>query len=182
MSSFRLLIINLYISNLFIQYMIKRGSKKAQGIFGLPFETIFSIIIIIAIISVATYAIIYFLSWNRCTKVGLFFDSLQDEVNRAWSSSKYINEFDAGLPSSIDEVCFGNLDNSERRFIGYYPVRNANVFLYPPENSCDGKLFSYRLEHVQINDFFCVQVSDEKISIKLEKDITDARVKIASLN
>src|SRR3989344_1301917 len=96
--------------------MIKRGNKKAQEILGLSYGTIFGIIIIIAMVTVAFYAIAHFLSLNKCQQVGTFYQDFQDEINTAWRSGFYQGNFEGSIPSSgllragITKVCIGNVN------------------------------------------------------------------------
>ncbi len=92
--------------------MIKKSVKKGQGIFGMSFSMIFSIIIIIAIIGVAFYAITYFLNLSRCGQITTFYDDLQDEANQAWVSTNHRKVFEGSVPSGIEYVCFGLVSQS----------------------------------------------------------------------
>ena len=58
--------------------------KKGQ--IDISFGMIFSIIIIIATVAIGFYVITYFLNLSSCTKVGLFWNSLNEEVDKAWNS------------------------------------------------------------------------------------------------
>src|SRR3989344_725215 len=99
-------------------HFIKRGSKRGQEVMGMSISTILSIFIIAIIIAVAIYAIVHFLNINKCANVGLFYDSLQSEVNKAWASGRYIDVFEkeivssGALKTSVEFVCFGNLSAS----------------------------------------------------------------------
>ncbi|MDO8459666.1 MAG: hypothetical protein Q7S74_01020 [Nanoarchaeota archaeon] len=173
----------------------KRSNKKGQEVFSMSFGMIFSIILIIVIIAVAFYAIRFFLNLNKCTDASFFFDELQKEVDRAWSSGSYKSEYNGRLPSGttksqkITQVCFGSLtlpnptDSNTKSIKDYfshssYNKPKNNIFLYPPENSCGGKLASYSLEHVAIPTFFCLNVDKDRVSIPLNKGTSDASVKV----
>ena len=163
-------------------------NKKAQTIFGLSFGAIFSIIIIIAIIGVGFFAIKHFLNLNKCTKIGFFYQDLQDEADRAWTSGIYRGDFKGELPSSgifktgVEQVCFGKLSQSSTSSLKAMLSNNydfpdtANVFLYPPENACEFELASFNLKHVQTRDFFCIQVVNGVAPVQLEKDVSDSAV------
>jgi len=166
--------------------MIKRV-KRGQTIFGLSFGMIFSILIIISIIAVAFYAINNFLEINECAEAGLLFESLQDEIDRAWTSGQYSQTHYEKFPRGITEVCFGDISEgavplfTSRDFEFYEafndmdPDTGTNVFLYPVEEACGGELFANTLEHAQILDstgnpiFFCVEKTpDGSFTTKLK--------------
>lgn len=155
--------------------MIKRG-KKAQGPFGLSFGVIFSIILMVAIISVSFYAIKYFLGLNKCANTGLFQKDLQDEIDRAWMSGQYIQTYGGTLPVGIENVCFGKLttdpSNDYSTDLHEYfteeedPPEGTNLFIYPPEKACGLEYNKLKNAHVTKTDisgirpdFFCRNVS-----------------------
>ncbi|MBU0466482.1 MAG: hypothetical protein KJ718_04035 [Nanoarchaeota archaeon] len=182
---------------------MKRLNRKAQGIFGLSFGAIFSIFIIALIIAVAFFAINHFLSLNKCTQVGFFYNNLQREVEKAWTSGIYGDAFNGSLPQSgllgtkIKKVCFGRLDSSfiddpavNNELLTNYlfnPSENKNIFLYPPEEACDKSLATFNLrcregksECMTTSDrFFCVNVVKGKVSVFLRKGDTEALVKVS---
>src|SRR3989344_3227643 len=182
-------------------HMIKRDSKKGQEVIGMSISTILSIFIIIVIIAIAIYTIIHFLNINKCTNVGFFYESLQDEVNKARASGRYNDVFEkeivssGALKTSVEFVCFGNLtaiaggdDITRRQSFNYGNSynRNANVFMYPGEKTCQG-LASKKIEHVKIvgpngiERFFCLDVKalNGKIRVKLEKEVRDNLVRLS---
>ena len=171
-------------------------NKRGQEILGLSFGAIFSIIIIIAIIGVAFFAIAHFLSLNNCTQVGLAFREFQDEIDNAWTSGIYRDNFEIILPSSgilnsgIEYVCIGELSSSlepatsplvKQGIEDYITSQQNNFFLYPPDRACDGELDSFNLAHAKTKDgnFFCVKVEKGKAIVKLEKTVTDDSVKVS---
>ena len=162
--------------------------KRGQTIFGMSFGVIFSIILIIIFISVAFYAIRNFLGWNQCAQIGLFYTDLEKEVNKAWNDEIYIDTIQFTLPSGkkgIKQVCFGNLTQSAvAKYIStqtslktaYYFPESNNVFLLPVENACDIDMASFKLNHVSIEEFFCGDITDGKISITLSIRETQDKV------
>ncbi len=167
--------------------MLKRG-KKAQ--FEIGFSMIFSIIVIIAIIGVAFYVITFFLDLNECGQIGNFYNNLDKEVDKAWKSTIYSDDFAEELPSGIEQVCFGNLssadieqeDREEAETLSKYRRQEKNVFLYPIQDSCDSGLGNHNLEHVEINGFWCAEVISGEITVSLEKGSRDALVKLEQSN
>ncbi len=154
-------------------------SKRGQ--FSISFSMIFSIIIIIAIVGVAFYVISGFLSTSKCAEVGLFYDDLKNYIEKAWQSTIHQDTFSSALPSGIESVCFGNIAQASQEYNEIKKAfinSNGNVFLYPPQKACDSSLSAIKLEHVQINNFFCKNVENNKIEIKTSKDKFDALVTI----
>ncbi len=163
-------------------------NKKAQTIFGLSFGVIFSIFIIIFIIGAAIYGITHFLSVGNCSRLGLYYEDIQKEIDKAWTSGIYRGAFSSeiDIPSKIDVVCFGNFSappltqqdsfiRDEIEFeISISP--NSNIFMYPVRNACEGELAVNALEHVHIPNFFCVENSDGQTPVQLSKEPTSQLV------
>lgn len=146
---------------------------------------VFSIIIIIAIIAIAFYVISIVLSLGKCSEIGLFYDDLRDYIDKAWQSTIHADTFEGILPSGIDLVCFGNLTQSpSREYIEEYNEikefrRNShNVFLYPPQEACDAKLSSIKLDNAKTSQFFCIPVEKNKIKLKTEKNEFESLVNL----
>ncbi len=169
--------------------MIK--NKKAEGVFGMSFSMIFSIILIIFFISAAFIAIKFFMGFGQCAQVGLFVDDFKNKVNGVWqsqSASGYI--FNSTLPSGINYVCFVNFSAPAYRAeeweesVFYEAKRgragllNKNLVFYPSNKACD--LGYNRIEHIQIPDTnpYCISVRDSKVSISLERDFGEALVRV----
>lgn len=167
-------------------------NKRGQEVMGISFGVIFSIIIIIAIIGVATYAIVHFVGLKKCTDTGFFYRDLQDEINRAWTAGtgRFRNTITISVPSGITYFCFGNLSTNVPVFnVQQTELRNlmqlgleGNAFLYPPNQACDGNLFSYQLEHADAgSDFFCVQKDNNgKITVAIRKEPSDRAVTVSA--
>jgi hypothetical protein len=159
-----------------------------NGQFQIGFGMIFSIIIIIAIVGVAIYVITFFLGLSKCSDVGFFYSDLGGEIDKAWKSPSYRDVYSASVPKGIEYVCFGTLNSEadglkaeeiqEEIDFSIYSSETANVFMYPPSKACDGDLANKKLEHVQIEGFFCIE-NDGDIKIRLEKEIKDALVRLA---
>ncbi len=164
--------------------------KRGQGVFGLSFGMIFSIIIIVAIIAVAFYVISFFLKTNECTKVGLFFNSLDKETQKAWKSASYRGTFEGDLPKNVESVCFGDFNSlnigkdyrdEAAQLKDYFYGVNKNVFLLPPSSGCEESLAYYKLSNVEIpGEFICSDNLNGKIKVMLEKGSFDNLVKITN--
>ena len=156
-----------------------------RGQIDISFGMIFSIILIIAVVGVAFYVINNFIELKKCTEIGLFYDDLNKYIDKAWQSTIHKDTFKSTLPSGIDLVCFGDLnqapvenykeeyDSLSRTFINN---KEKNVFLYPVQKACDASLSSLKLEHIKSDNFFCIPVIDSKIELKTEKAQFEALV------
>jgi hypothetical protein len=169
--------------------------KRGQTVFGMSYSVIFGIFVIIAILGVGFYAISYFLNLNKCTQVGFFYTDFQDEVDRAWNSGKHEAFFTGDIPqkgllrNEISHVCFGYLTSSSVNSADdeifdelgkMNPSPDANVFIYPTKEACDGGLYYSVIDHVEFEggEFFCKPVENEKVKVKLTKKTTDTLVVI----
>lgn len=165
---------------------MERRGKRGQQTMGIPFGLIFSIILIVVFIVLAFIAVNYFLDIGKCSSVGMFYDDLQDSVDKAWSSQTYDDTFEVSLPSGIEKVCFGNFSADitdpmidEYREILNYEVYEANTFLVPPEKSCNMQW--KQINHINISRItemrnpYCVDVSRD---LRLKKDFYDKNVVI----
>ena len=152
----------------------------------ISFSMIFSIVIIVAILGVGFYVISKFINLSRCADIGLFYDDLQDRVDKAWASGITSDVYELKLSFGIEKLCFGNLSydfkgyEAEHEFLNNYKRLARNVFIYPTKAACDSELATYDLKHADTQDkkFFCVDVIDNKIKIKISKKELDALVQI----
>lgn len=158
---------------------------QKKGQIQISFGMIFSIIIIIATVAVGFYVITYFLNLSSCSKIGIFWDSLDRDIEDAWVSDMSQTVFRGELPSKIDKICFGNFsmmpaqeDREEFEFLQRYESRGRNAFLYPPGKACD--LAFYELKHIETDEFFCVPVESGSAEIKLSKTTLDPLVKLSA--
>ena len=157
--------------------MNKRGLQISFGI-------IFSIIIIIAIIGVAFYAISYFVDLGRCTDISLFHNDFQEEVNEIWNSEIARESFVGTLPGGIEAVCFKNpesqvnLRGGEYEELQDYFVTRGNTFLYPVESACGQE--SRIIDHLDLSEleWHCFGVREKQVRIPLEKGSFDSLVRV----
>ena len=169
---------------------VRIKDNRAQQILGMSFGTIFSILLIIAFIVVAVIVIKTFLNTGNCASIGVFKDNLQSEINRAWNSDSAKFNFSASLPSGIEYVCFGILNqtittgNIEKKVYAdfkAYTVANYNFFLYPRKKAC--KLGMHKLEHIDISwitstkNPYCI-ATNGKAEMYIALDFDSALVKI----
>lgn len=168
--------------------MENKKNKKGQGVFGMPFSTIFSIFLIAVFIVVAFFAIRYFLDIKKCSEIGLFKEDFQKEIENAWQSQSSSKTFTSTLPSGIEHICFANLaepatGNSKENEI-YQELRKnadytANLFFYPQVKAC---IPSVNINYVNITELsnpYCFPVERGGVEIKIEKGFYDSLVKVS---
>lgn len=144
-----------------------------RGQIQLSFSVIFSIIIIIALLAVSFYIISAFLDTSECEKIGLFYNDLNENVEKAYVSSFYRDTFVGKLPSGITSVCFGNLSlgNTEtEEYKAFRNKKNSNAFLYPPNKACSGELSDYNVRHLNNVEFLCFPVENNEVKLIIEHD------------
>ena len=165
---------------------MKRGfNKKAQGIMGLPFSIIFSLILIIVFIIFAFIAVNHFIDIGKCSQVGQFYDSLQKKVDEAWSSQTSNFDFKADVPSGVTRICFANLserisNDEDYQLLKNYEIYDANTFIIPVGKACN---MPYKLiNHINVTRItetrnpYCIDVSRK---LKIQKDFYDKWVIIS---
>ena len=172
--------------------MIKIGdrkiNKKAQGIMGMPFSVIFSVILIAIFLAVAIYAIMHFMGIKKCAEVGLFIDDFENAVDSAWNSQSSSKTFTSSLPSRIQYVCFADL-NEDVNIATFREIHEKlqensdysdNMFFYPQEKDCiESKKILHINAGLEEKNPNCLAVVNGKIAIKLEKGFNDALVKVS---
>ena len=163
-----------------------------RGAIELSFGMIFSVIIMIAIIGVAVYAITAFLQIGKTSQLSLFHQEFQDTVDDVWSSSITNKVVSFAIPNSVELVCFGSLAGSSynpryeneftelKRYSSGFEQQNTNRFLYPPQKA--GELAYKKVDKIDLaeltNGFDCFEVRDGKVRIRLEKTEFDSSVRI----
>jgi len=129
----------------------------------ISFGMIFSIILIIAFLGFAFFAIQKILDTQNNVIQKKFYDSLGNDVNKIWkegtSASKKVEYI---TPRGAKKLCFEN-DPSQ------------NVYFYS-DHSDIGEL----IPHLEINQDFCIEIVDSKVSFILVKTSGDPLVKVNS--
>lgn len=146
---------------------MKRGQLE------LSFGMLFSIIIIIATITIAFYFLRVFFQTSSCTTFELLHKEIRDRVDEIWRAPQAREQVSLKVPQTITAVCFGTPD--VRHEIGEkldaYRVQGQGVYLYPPEEACQGSLAVKRLEHIAPQPaWFCANVSDRRANVRLIKE------------
>jgi hypothetical protein len=156
---------------------------KKRGDISISFDMIFSIIIIVAVIGAASYALVYFLDFKKCSQVGLFYQEFQKKIDSAWNSDIVNDVYAGSLPSSIQKVCVGNLTLADQSTPEYknlrnYVIKEANLFLYPGQGACD---IPYKqLKHVNLTGFVCAALRGGEVSFKLAKQEDESLVRVCN--
>ncbi|MEM4270662.1 MAG: hypothetical protein QXO70_01045 [Candidatus Pacearchaeota archaeon] len=160
--------------------------KNKKGGMEISFGMIFSIILIIAFIAVAFYVIKIFLNIKTCGLVGRFYQEFQASIDTAFRSPETSQVFSASLPSSVEYVCFFDVNKDakgpRRDIYDKIASVNKNLVLWP-KVKCSG-LIGYDIKHVDISQLttnenpWCVKTEKSKINLKIEKGIYDKSVKI----
>lgn len=157
----------------------RRGQTESLSI-----GVIFSIIVVIALISVSVYVVITFIGIGKCADLGLFKDNFQDAVDRAWSSEITNDVFTGRVPDGIESICFSeqetpvaDTNSAEYRELRRYFSR-GNLFFYPPKQACDQPYTE--IEHIDLSElgWHCFPVNNGEVKIGLEKGSFDSLVRI----
>jgi|SRR3989344_4556923 len=162
-----------------------------KGSIEISFGMIFSIIIIIALIGVAVYAITAFLKFSSVAQMGLFYEEFQNNVDDVWSSATTNRIFYFSMPSSINFVCFGSIANNIdagrynsqlkalRDVSSGFQQQNTNTFLYPPEKAKDLAFKKIdKIDTSSLGEFDCFEVKSGKVGIRLSKGEFESLVKV----
>jgi hypothetical protein len=161
---------------------MKRCDRRAQ--MKLSFGMMFSIILIVIFLIFTFFAIKTLLGMNDTVKIGQFYDSLQDDVDKVWKASQGSQEKTYNLPQKIKKVCFVDYGESRERGLStntdmYEELRpgyhtNENVIFFPLESG--GDLSSFYIQHIDIvkitenDDPLCFENRKGKITLNIEKE------------
>jgi len=141
----------------------------------MSFSVIFSIIIIIVIFVVAFYVINKFFVTSDCLKMQIFYDDLEENINKVWKAPSANILFNHDVTSDVESICFGDpgkLDDSfsqEKQTYRGYRDSEKNAFVYP-RMDCDGGVNVKTLAHVNIPQSFCVSAVKNKINFHITKE------------
>lgn len=171
--------------------MLKK--KRGQNIFGVSFETMFAIILIIAFIIAGFFVIRHFLCTKDTAMIGLFVQDLTEDVNRVWTSQKSSSEFSYNIPMNIKWVCF--FENRplsttglglEQKEIAYEMLETAmvecpdsNLMLYPVNSRCN--IPCHNIPHINLSGSnpLCFKNKNGKITLRLSKELEKKYVKVS---
>ncbi len=170
--------------------LTKRGGKKAEGVFGMTFSMMFSILLIVFFVVAAFIAIRFFLSFQRTAEIGLFYEELQADVDEAWRANSAEINFNSTLPSGIEYACFMNLsadalaaDAKEKEIYDYLKFSGAswkvNFALWPQDRV--GELGYKEIKNVNLPDSnpYCIAVKGRAVNIRIEKKFGEALPRVS---
>ena len=131
-------------------------NKRANETVGMSVSTIFSLFLIVVFISVAFVVIKVFLSMSEKNQLGGFYKTLQEEIDKAWSSAGTEKSFEIDLPKDIEYICFADLSAEsgegpwKELFAKFkvYDFEEYVLFLYPLEAA--GSFEKMELDHFDI--------------------------------
>ena len=167
----------------------KRGFGKKAQLMGMPFQMIFTLILIAIFLVVGFIAINYVLDWQKQSQVALFKSELQNKITELWSKEAADFTYTGTLPSQIKYLCITNINaninqnatNQTKQIwndITIFKGQNKNLFFWPLQKDFSAS----NLEHLNLLDSnlpkpYCIKNSD-KISIRLVKNADEALVRI----
>jgi len=160
---------------------MKRIDKLGQ--MKLSFGMIFSIILIIVFLGFTFFAIRTLMNINNAVTIGKFYDSLQEDIDKAWKASQGSQEEVYSLPQKVKKVCFIDYINSnsggggdselyEKLRLGYH--LDENVIFFPLGSG--GELSSMNIKHIDIikmtqeDNPLCFDNIKGKITLNIEKE------------
>jgi len=164
-----------------------------EGQLNLSFSMIFTILIIIVTIAVASYVIVKFLNVNKCQEIGTFYSDLEKEATKALSAGVYSDTFTIKMNSfngKIKAICFGNLtqtalsksDDIIKRELNEEAIDpRDNIFIYPTSEACDAKFVSKKIGYIETDGFFCVALSKGTSQFRMSITEDDNRVKVSEI-
>lgn len=167
------------------------NSRKAEGVFGLSFGMIWSIILIVFFVLAAFIGIRVFLGYQEKTTIGFFLDDLDKSVKEAFYAESTNYEFKSNLPSGIEYVCFVNFTSPTRNpndaekmiwdlVTSTYYEPDMNIYLYTPNKDYGISFDKINYIYTERNPL-CVKVINKKISIKIEKKFDEAFVRLSDV-
>jgi hypothetical protein len=174
-------------------FLARAGTVRRRGSIELSFGMIFSIILIIALLGVATYAMVAFLRLSKGAGLAGFHQDFQADVDSAWASTLTNKIVEYRVPNGLTHACFGNLTaptfnqqfaRQRQELVKYasgFEKQTSNRFLYPidaAEEFAFGKVEKIDLGQLSAG-FDCFAVSNGRVRIRLIKEDFNPLVKIA---
>ena len=161
---------------------LKLKNKRADGVFGLSFSMIFSIILIVFFIVTAFVAIKFFLGWQKKVMIGTFFDSLESKVKEALNSGSADMTKKYSLPDGVKDVCFIDLNrpkldaNTDEKNIyddvfshgGVNNFKN-NVYIYAPNTDYGLSWKTIKNINTTAKNPTCVPVKNGIVSLRIQR-------------
>jgi len=155
------------------------GDLKKKGQLDLSFGLIFSVILIIAFLGFAIYAIIQFLGMKDKIETGKFLENFQTDVDKLWKADHGKSNPSYFLPIKIKEVCFIDLNSVKKgKRMGIYDElkdwsgEKSNLVFYPIGSS---KISNYAvINNINVENLaenpLCFKNNNGRINITLEQE------------
>ena len=150
--------------------------RNKKGDLNISFGMIFSIILIVAFLAFAFYAIKTFLGVQKTAQAAIFRDDLQKDIDEIWKSPQGTQKMSYILPSKIEKVCF---KNSELENLFFLP-KNSVEGLEPKNiNHIDlSRITSSENAPLEERNTFCIETISGKIELILKKELNEELVMI----
>ncbi len=167
------------------------STRSQEGVFGMSFGMIVSIILIVFFIVAAFMGIKAFMSYQQCANLGMFFDDLQGKVDEAWYAESASYNFTSTLPSGVKYVCFINLSspyknaNTDEKSLydtiqkSALPDYDYNFFIYAPDK--DYCLKWKKVKHVDFSEKnpICFKANSGKVNMQITREFSNPLVKVS---
>lgn len=178
---------------MYIQSGEKMGVKNKRGqILGLPFQLIFSIILIVVFIYVAVIAIKSILQTGEQLKAANFVSDFRNDLEKSMATTESSVTQKYSLPSGIKYLCFTPNANGMKVNSTYFPElanyklqQGKYVFFYPPSYSEKTKIPAYAKVDCENSCLqlagknpYCIAVNNGIASITIIKEIGNPYVTI----
>lgn len=159
---------------------------------GLPFQMIFSIILIAVFLYAAFTGIKYFMERSDQAQILQFVTGFEAKVETIWRATEAQQPVVLDLPKRIEKVCISDFSNPipEAACPGVEIYREqflsegSNMFLCPPKKALSvGVKINYAIDcsgndclEIKKGDLFCLPNQDGKVSFTLKKDLGNPKV------
>lgn len=155
-----------------------------KGAIEISFGVIFGVLILIFVVAGIAYGIYSFVGTKGCIDTGMLYNQLDKKVDLAWKSDMFSENAVFNVPGGAEYVCFGDVELADEMdsvggVVKMSASRDSNVFLYPIGEGCSEK-GDFKVEHVDVNGFFCLKTEKSKISVYIAKGTFDDNVKICN--
>ncbi len=139
---------------------------KLKGELNLSFGMIFSIILIVAFIVFAFYAIKKFIDFQDTINIEKFKDDLQYDIDSMWRSSEGSQPVEYILPKKITAACLKEDEYENLYFESKNIIPGKKLVHVDFDKTLDGK------------NFVCFENTNGKVNMILKKDFDEVLVTI----
>ena len=161
--------------------------SKKKGQMQLSFGMIFSIILIVAFLAFAIFAIIKFLGTSEDIQILDFKDQVIEDVDKLWKGSQGSQEREYFLPKEIKEVCIvdfsSHLSSEKYKDFQLISYGTENLAFYPV-GSASG-LDSTNIKNIDVEEITsdrnpkCFEAIKGKVKITISKEYGENLVMLA---